>query len=82
MSILIATLVVYKGLCEINKSDVICTDEDPGLRIKSFAIIKIRGVLTNYNYIVYRHANLQRTYKLWFVQTPRIFIIAKVDLHL
>ncbi len=31
-----------------NKSDIISTDEDPGLRIESFAIIKIRGVSTNY----------------------------------
>ena len=30
------------------KSDIIITDEDPGLRIESFAIIKLRGVTTNY----------------------------------
>ncbi len=28
------------------KSDFISTDEDPGLRIESFAIIKLRGVTT------------------------------------
>ena len=32
----------------LNKSDIISTDEDPGLRIESFAIIKIRGVSTKY----------------------------------
>ncbi len=31
-----------------NKSDIISTDEDWGLRIESFSIIKIRGVSTNY----------------------------------
>ena len=30
----------------LNKSDIISTDEDPGLRIESFAIIKVRGVST------------------------------------
>ncbi len=35
-------------------------DEDPALRIKSFATIKIRGVSANYKFnIVYNHANLQ-----------------------
>ena len=31
------------------KSDFISTDEDPGLRIESFAIIKLRGVTTKLN---------------------------------
>jgi hypothetical protein len=42
----------------------IFTDEDPGLRIESFAVINLRGVSMhkqNY-YMFYRHANLQRTY--------------------
>ncbi len=30
------------------KSDFISTDEDPGLRIESFAIIKLRGVTTKF----------------------------------
>ena len=29
-------------------SDIIITDEDPGLPIESFAIIKLRGVTTKY----------------------------------
>ena len=29
-------------------SDIISTDEDPGLRIESFAIIKLRGVTTKF----------------------------------
>ncbi len=33
------------------KSDFISTDEDPGLRIESFAIIKLRGVSTKLNII-------------------------------
>ena len=28
----------------LNTSDIVSIDEDPGLRIESFAIIKIRGV--------------------------------------
>ena len=31
-----------------SSSDIISTDEDPGLRIESFAIIKLRGVTTKY----------------------------------
>jgi hypothetical protein len=35
--------------CQIhkNKSHIISTDEDPGLRIESFAVINLRGVSTN-----------------------------------
>ena len=29
------------------KLHIICTDEDPGLRIESFAVINLRGVSTN-----------------------------------
>ena len=50
MCILITTLVVYKRLCELEQ-DFISTDEDPGLRIESFAIIKLRGVTTKLNII-------------------------------
>ena len=34
-------------------------DEDPGLRIESFAIIKLRGVSTKLNIIFFHHANFQ-----------------------
>ena len=40
-------------------SDFISTDEDPGLRIESFAIIKLRGVSTKLNIIFFHHANFQ-----------------------
>ena len=43
----------------LNKSDFISTDEDPGLRIESFAIIKLRGVSTKLNIIFFHHANFQ-----------------------
>jgi hypothetical protein len=36
-----------KRACELNKSHIISTDEDPGLRIESFAVINLRGVSTN-----------------------------------
>ena len=37
-------------------------DEDPGLRIESFAVINLRGVSTNKTInMFYRHANVQRT---------------------
>ena len=39
--------------------DFISTDEDPGLRIESFAIIKLRGVSTKLNIIFFHHANFQ-----------------------
>ena len=32
---------------ELNKSQIISTDEDPGLRTESFAVINLRGVSTN-----------------------------------
>jgi hypothetical protein len=40
---------------------IISTDEDPGLRIESFAVLILRGVSTNKTIIFYRHANIQRT---------------------
>jgi hypothetical protein len=39
---------------------IISTDEDPGLRIESFALINLRGVSTNKKcYIFYHHAIIQ-----------------------
>jgi hypothetical protein len=35
----------------VHMKDIIGTDEDPGLRIESFAITKLRGV----NYKLYKH---------------------------
>jgi hypothetical protein len=35
---------------ELNKSHIISTDEDPGLRIESLAVINLRGVFTNKKY--------------------------------
>ena len=43
----ITTLLYIKRVCELNKSHIISTDEDPGLRIESFAVINLRGVSTN-----------------------------------
>ena len=57
----ITTLLYIKRACELNKSHIISTDEDPGLRIESFAVINLRGVSTNKTIIFYRHANIQRT---------------------
>jgi hypothetical protein len=39
--------VFIKRACELNKSYIISTDEDPGLRIESFTVINLRGVFTN-----------------------------------
>jgi hypothetical protein len=36
-----------------NYSHIISTDEDPGLRIESFAVINLRGVTTNKTIIFY-----------------------------
>jgi hypothetical protein len=46
----ITTLLYIKRACELNKSHIISTDEDPGLRIErieSSAVINLRGVSTN-----------------------------------
>jgi hypothetical protein len=47
-------------ISELNKSHIISTDEDPGLRIESFAVINLRGVSTNKT-IIYLIA--MQTYK-------------------
>ena len=47
MSQQITTLLYIKRVCELNKSHIISTDEDPGLRIESFAVINLCGVSTN-----------------------------------
>jgi hypothetical protein len=44
---MITALLYIKRVCELNKSHIISTDEDPGLRIKSFAVINLRGVSRN-----------------------------------
>ena len=36
--------ILYKGTCELGKSYIISTDEDPCLQIESFAVINICGV--------------------------------------
>jgi hypothetical protein len=43
----ITALLYIKRACELNKSHIISTVEDPGLRIESFAVINLRGVSTN-----------------------------------
>ncbi len=40
--------------------DFISTDEDPGLRIESFAIIKLRGVTTKLKYNIFSPCKLSR----------------------
>jgi hypothetical protein len=47
---------------DLNKSHIISTDEDPGLRIESFAVINLRGVSTNNSIIVCFIITIQ-TYK-------------------
>jgi hypothetical protein len=49
-----------KGACELNKSHIISTVTDPGVRIESFAVINLRGVSTNKT-IIYLIA--MQTYK-------------------
>ena len=56
----ITTLLYIKRACELNKSHIISTDEDPGLRIESFAVINLRGVSTSKT-IIYLIA--MQTYK-------------------
>ena len=61
----------------IISNDTISTDEDLGLRIESFAKIKIRGVSTNDILFI---ALLQRTYfKLSLELTPLICNQGRVD---
>jgi hypothetical protein len=40
-------LYIKKGAWIEQVTDIISTDEDPGLRIESFAVINLRGVSTN-----------------------------------
>ena len=46
-SVVITILWYKKRACELNKSHIISTDEDPGLQIESFAVINLHGVSTN-----------------------------------
>ena len=43
----VTTLLYIKRAFGLNKSHIISTDEDPGLRIESFAVINLRGVSKN-----------------------------------
>ena len=43
----ITTLLYIKRAYELNKSPIISSDEDPGLRIESFAVINLPCVSTN-----------------------------------
>jgi hypothetical protein len=45
-----------------NKSHIISIDEDPGLRIESFAVINLRGVSTNKTIICQLLENTERTH--------------------
>jgi hypothetical protein len=60
---------MYKRACELNKSCIISIDEDPGLRIESFAVINLRGVSTNKKYytfyIYYTKLTLPQSRELW-----------------
>jgi hypothetical protein len=61
----ITTLLYIKRACELNKSHIISTDDDPGLRIESFAVINLRGVSTNKTIIhIYMMCFLLCTYTL------------------
>ena len=59
-SAVIIYILYIKRACELNKSHVISTDEDPGLQIESFAVINLCGVSTNKT-IIYLIA--MQTYK-------------------
>jgi hypothetical protein len=47
---------LYYTSIELNNSHIISTDEDPGLRIESFAVINLRGVSTNKTIILNLYA--------------------------
>ena len=61
--------MVYKRLCELEQVRFFfSTDEDPGLRIESLAIIKLRGVTTKLKYNIFHHANCQGTIALYYMK--------------
>jgi hypothetical protein len=66
-------------LQSLNKSHIISTDEDPGLRIESFAVINLRGVSTNKTIICFI---AMQTYKelifnsvWWMLRTKQLNLI-------
>jgi hypothetical protein len=71
----ITTLLYIKRACELNKSHIISTDEDPGLRIESFAVINLRGVSTNKT-IIYFIA--MQTYKELILNTFTIHLLVHI----
>ena len=59
-------IIAELSICKLGSSSVLITDEDPSLRIESFAIINLRGVSTKLNkYIVFA----MQTYKELIKQT-------------
>jgi hypothetical protein len=62
-------LLVYFLFC-----DIISTDEDPGLRIESFAVINLRGVSTNKT-IIYFIA--MQTYKELNIEMVECMVFGK-----
>jgi hypothetical protein len=69
-------LYIKKGRVNLNKSHIISTDEDPGLRIESFAVINLRGVSTNKT-IIYFIA--MQTYKELSLELIELSSINKVS---
>ena len=63
-----------KRACELNKSHIISTDEDPGLRIESFAVINLRGVSTNKTIIVISFSFSNHRTRKGSMPSPQIFI--------
>ena len=81
----------YKSDCvNYNRTDMVGTDEDPGLRIESFAIIKLRGV--NYEfylqqyyfhqvYFVAQHV-INFYYRKAFDSLARIFTVTIISIDI
>ncbi len=54
-------------------SDIISADEDPGLRIESFAIIKLRGVTTKYKICFFTMQTFKELSKIvYFIYSRRM----------
>jgi hypothetical protein len=65
-------IVLFVETPKYNKSHIISTDEDPGLRIESFAVINLRGVSTNKTIVIIQLINthnLSRCPDVIYVQT-------------
>jgi hypothetical protein len=77
--------LVYKRACELKKSHVISTDEDPGLRIESFAVINLIFSQTKYynlKFAVFQEAkSIKFSHSSLVRREGTLFVLARMQVN-